>query len=50
MLSSIKLLSQVLLYLKNKHSNLKVAVASPTNKALKNICLMANNALNTDAS
>ena len=31
------LLSQVLLKLKNEHSNLKVAVASPTNKALKNI-------------
>ena len=44
------LLSQVLLYIKNEHSNLKVAVASPTNKALKNIRLMANNALNTDAS
>ena len=44
------LLSQVLLYLKNEHSNLKVAVASPTNKALKNICLMANKALETDAS
>ena len=44
------LLSQVLLYLKNEHSNLKVAVASPTNKALKNIRLMANNALSTDAS
>ena len=44
------LLSQVLLYLQNEHSNLKVAVASPTNKALKNIRLMANNALETDAS
>ena len=44
------LLSQVLLYLKNEHSNLKVAVASPTNKALKNIRLMANKALETDAS
>ena len=44
------LLSQVLLYLKNEHSNLKVAVASPTNKALKNIRLMANKALKTDAS
>ena len=44
------LLSQVLLYLKNEHSNLKVAVASSTNKALKNIRLMANKALETDAS
>jgi len=44
------LLSQMLLYLKNEHSNLKVAVASPTNKALKNIRLMANKALETDAS
>ena len=44
------LLSQVLLKLKNEHSNLKVAVASPTNKALKNIRLMASKALDTDAS
>ena len=44
------LLSQMLLYLKNEHSNLKVVVASPTNKALKNIRLMANKALETDAS
>ena len=44
------LLSQVLLYLKNEHFNLKVAVASPTNKALKNIRLMANKALEDDAS
>ena len=44
------LLSQVLLYLKNEHFNLRVAVASPTNKALKNIRLMANKALEDDAS
>ena len=44
------LISQVLFWLKNEHSALKIAVASPTNKALKNIRLMANKALNTDAS
>ncbi|MGB5632580.1 MAG: AAA family ATPase, partial [Waterburya sp.] len=44
------LISQVLFWLKNEHSDLNLAVASPTNKALRNIRLMANKALNTDAS
>ncbi len=44
------LLSQVLFWLKTEHPDINLAVASPTNKALKNIRLMANKALNTDAS
>ena len=44
------LLSQVLFWLKNECSDINLAVASPTNKALKNIRLMANKALNADAS
>lgn len=44
------LISQVLFWLKNERSDIHLAVASPTNKALTNIRLMANKALGTDAS